>query len=334
MDLGIVFLTGLTIGGVTCSVMQGGLLASLIAAQVEEKSTALRVEIAAIVGAFLSAKLFVHVAAGGLLGYFGSSLAINDTAQTIIQLFVGVYLLLVALHLFNVHPIFRYVMPVIPHRFGRIMRIQSRSKHLMAPFFLGLLTILVPCGTTLAMEGLAVASGNPLQGALIMGVFTLGTMPLFLGIGLVSTWLGEKSKKAFVFIAGGLLLFLGLQSINASFIVWNTPLNSMVFQEIVQQVIDPSHASTEVTTQQPVIYVVPTGYNPSVVRVRRGEEVKITFIGKGVYSCASALRIPSLGVAKNLEPDEIYQYTFTPMKPGKIPFHCSMGMYQGYIEVL
>ena len=37
MDLGIIFLTGLTVGGLTCLAVQGGLLASVIAAREDEE---------------------------------------------------------------------------------------------------------------------------------------------------------------------------------------------------------------------------------------------------------------------------------------------------------
>ena len=37
MDLGVIFFTGLTVGGLTCLAVQGGLLASVIAAREEEE---------------------------------------------------------------------------------------------------------------------------------------------------------------------------------------------------------------------------------------------------------------------------------------------------------
>ena len=45
----------------------------------------------------------------------------------------------------------------------------------LAPALLGVATILLPCGVTLSVEALALASGSPWQGAAIMAVFVAGT---------------------------------------------------------------------------------------------------------------------------------------------------------------
>ncbi|HCB52054.1 TPA: hypothetical protein DEP21_05855 [Patescibacteria group bacterium] len=47
----------------------------------------------------------------------------------------------------------------------------------------GVLTFFLPCGFTLAMQILAISSGNFWMGGLIMGFFALGTLPGLLGIG-------------------------------------------------------------------------------------------------------------------------------------------------------
>jgi plastocyanin domain-containing protein len=44
--------------------------------------------------------------------------------------------------------------------------------------------------------------------------------------------------------------------------------------------------------------------------------------------------MPSLGISKNLQPNETYKFAFTPKEVGKIAFTCSMGMYSGVIEVI
>ena len=46
--------------------------------------------------------------------------------------------------------------------------------------------VLLPCGITLSMEVLAIASGSALSGAAIMGVFVIGTPPLFAVPGYVA----------------------------------------------------------------------------------------------------------------------------------------------------
>jgi plastocyanin domain-containing protein len=81
------------------------------------------------------------------------------------------------------------------------------------------------------------------------------------------------------------------------------------------------------------IRVTNDGYSPSNIVVKKGTPVMIRVTSKNAYSCALAFRVPSLGVSKNMQPNDSYIFTFTPNETGSIPFFCSMGMYRGLIEV-
>src|SRR6185295_2349368 len=100
--------------------------------------------------AFLVAKLFAYTIFGFFLGAFGSAMGISQSTQIIMQFIAGVYMILIALNLLNVHPIFRYAVIQPPKFLTRKVRNQSKSKDLFAPAFLGAMTIFIPCGTTLA----------------------------------------------------------------------------------------------------------------------------------------------------------------------------------------
>src|SRR3989344_978799 len=145
MNYWLIFLTGLSIGGFTCLAVQGGLLASVIAAREEEKRTPKYL----ITIAFLFAKLVAYTLLGFLLGMLGEKLSLSTTTQSILQLLAGLYMLAIAFNLLNVHPIFRYAVIQPPRFLGKLVRKESRSSQLFAPILLGLLTIFIPCGTTL-----------------------------------------------------------------------------------------------------------------------------------------------------------------------------------------
>ena len=339
MDLWIVFVTGLTIGGLTCLAVQGGLLASVITASEEEeiqkginkKSTTFPTL------SFLITKLIAYTILGFVLGAFGGAIGINQTVQIIMQFAAGAYMVAVALNLLNVHPIFRYVIIQPPKFLTRRIRNQSKSKDVFAPALLGALTIFIPCGTTLAMEALAIGSGNAFSGAAILFVFVLGTMPLFFGIGWITSILGDNFREKFLRVAAIAILYLGLSSVNGSLTAAGSPLT---MQSVTEDVLiafggNNSARNQDVDiTQNPEIIVTSSGYSPNYIRVRKGSEVTIKLVGKDAYSCASAFRIPSLGISKNLQPNDTQLITFVPEKTGRIPFSCSMGMYTGIIEVI
>lgn len=168
--------------------------------------------------AFLVAKLIAYTSLGFLLGAFGGAIGISELMQIVMQLIAGLYMIVVALNLLNVHPIFRYAVIQPPKFLTRRVRNQSKSKDLFAPALLGAMTVFIPCGTTLAMEALAISSANALMGAAIMATFILGTSPLFFGVGWITSMLGEKFRTRFLKIAAVAVIYLGLTSINGALV--------------------------------------------------------------------------------------------------------------------
>jgi sulfite exporter TauE/SafE len=184
MELWAIFLTGLTTGGVACAAMQGGLLASVIAARRQIDEPWHREWRA--VGLFLGAKLVAHLLLGFALGLLGSLFVPNLVVRLIFQTIAGLFMVVVALNLLEAHPFFQKFTLHFPKKIGKLIFRSTKVRSWYAPALLGALTIFVPCGVTQAMEVLAINSGSPTQGALIPGTFVLGTTPIFAAIGLAT----------------------------------------------------------------------------------------------------------------------------------------------------
>ena len=334
MNLWIIFITGLTVGGLTCLAVQGGLLASVIAAREEEeveKGINTKNTIVPTL-AFLVAKLVTHIGLGLILGAFGGAIAISQATQITMQFIAGMYMIAVALNLLNIHPIFRYFIIQPPKFLTRRVHNQSKSKAVFAPAVLGAMTIFIPCGTTLAMEALAISSASPFLGAAIMGTFVLGTAPLFFGVGWLTSVLGDNFREKFLKIAAFAVLYLGIVSMNGALTAAGS---SFAFQTTSAKSSD-NLASAEIVDgiQNIEITVSSGGYYPNDIVVKKNLPVKLTLKSNDAYSCASAFRIPSLGIAKNLQPNDTQTVEFTPNTAGEIAFTCSMGMYTGVIKVI
>ncbi len=344
MNLWVIFITGLTVGGLSCLAVQGGLLASTIAAREEDdqKKAKLGKHNFFPVTVFLASKLIAYIILGFLLGAFGQALALSDEVQITMQLVAGLYMIAIALNLLNVHPIFRYAVIQPPKFLTRLVRNQSKSKDLFAPSFLGLMTIFIPCGTTLAMEALAISSGSAIMGAAIMGAFVLGTVPLFFGLGFLTTALGDTFKTRFYKFAGFAVLYLGITSINGSLVAAGSPLTlqSIAENSPVQINLNQDEQLATVKgmklgqTQSLDIKVLPNGYSPNYFKVQSGVPLQLNLTTSGKLTCASAFRIPKLGISKRLAANTTESIVIPPQSPGKIPFTCSMGMYTGVIEVI
>lgn len=344
MDLWIVFLTGLTVGGLTCLAVQGGLLASVIASRKSEAEGIVekRLSVAWPVSAFMIGKVISHLLLGFLLGWFGAALALSDTARIIMQIIAGTYMVVIALNMLNVHPIFRYVIIQPPRFLTKAVRDESRSKDLFAPFILGVMTIFIPCGTTLAMITLAISTGNPLFGALIMLFFTLGTIPLFFGLGFITNFLGDVLRKRFYKIAAFLIIYIAITTINGSLVLAGSPITLQTLTANSPIQIDLSggndnkdaNVRMENGVQVADIQIYPNSYTPNYIRVQKGIPVRLNLSIKGGIGCTSQFRIPTLKVSKDLPFNGSDIVEFTPTIPGKITWTCSMGMYSGIMEVI
>ncbi|MBI2338091.1 sulfite exporter TauE/SafE family protein [Candidatus Daviesbacteria bacterium] len=326
MELVTIFLIGLTAGGLGCAAVQGGLLASAVAARKELDQKDKTDVIPTL--SFLVAKLICYAILGAVLGLFGAALSISDNVRTIMQIIAGIYMIIVALNLLNVHPVFRYFILQPPRFLTRMVRNQSKSADIFAPGILGAMTIFIPCGTTLAMEALAISSGSAIKGSLILTVFVLGTSPIFFGLGYITAKLSDNFRQTFFKIAAWVIIFVGLATVNNTLGAAGFPVIAVDFSGQGQQTADVA------VKQDYQIQISGSGYSPNYLKVKKGQSVKINLVSNNSYGCALAFRIPSLGITKNLKPTDSETIEFTPTQVGQITFSCSMGMYRGVIEVV
>ena len=176
MDLFVVFFTGLTMGGLSCLAVQGGLLASSLAYQIEQDlklqsapraqaaGAKLRPRIAQPILLFLVAKLAAYTLLGFLLGALGSILQLTPLMRAILFWAIGIFMIGNGLRMLKVHPIFRYFVIEPPSSLTRYIRRKSKNgSSFITPLFLGAMTVFLPCGVTQAMMAAAVGTGDPLQ---------------------------------------------------------------------------------------------------------------------------------------------------------------------------
>lgn len=345
MDLWVIFLTGLTVGGLTCLAVQGGLLAGTIAAHEEEKLSDVHHKRHVLwpTLAFLTTKLIAYIILGFALGTLGGYFAFSDTTRIIMQLVAGLYMIAVALELLRVHPIFKYVIIQPPKFLYKMVKSKSNSQEVFAPALLGAMTIFIPCGTTLAMETLAISTGNGLLGALIMATFTLGTIPLFLGLGVATSTLGHNFRAKFAKVAAAFLIYLGATSINGVLNILGSPISFQTLAAALPIEINLTGDSGSSSTagialingvQVVDVSVFPTSYSPNRIQVKMGVPVKMNLTATGGTGCTSFFRIPQLSIVKKLSQGVTESVEFTPKSAGKLSWTCSMGMYNGVIEVI
>lgn len=354
-QLAVAFITGLTTGGLSCLAVQGGLLASSLAHQIEQdyleqaahaerrkqrskkNQLAPRASSAFPIFLFLVAKIVAYTLLGALLGLVGSYLTLSPVTRAILMILIGVFMLGNALRMFNVHPIFRYFSIEPPKFITRYIRRTAKGTDTVTPLFLGALTVFIPCGVTQAMMAAALGTSSVAMGAALMFAFTVGTSPVFFIVAYLTTELGARLEKFFMRFAAAVVLILGLVTINGGLNVLGSPLS---FQNLTRGLL-PSNSGPAPVAQVPqasfaegdvVLYVQNEGYFPQTISAPAGKNFTLNLVTDQTYSCARDFVIPALDYYELLPDTGTVQVNIPAQEKGNtLFFTCSMGMYTGQI---
>ena len=253
----VAFITGITTGGLSCLAVQGGLLASSLAHQIErdllsqaERSPIktgkkFRPHVALPIILFLGAKMAAYTLLGSFLGVLGTALTLTPRMRAALLIVIGIFMIGNALRMFNIHPIFRFFALEPPKFVTRAIRRRAKKgADLVTPLMLGAMTVLIPCGVTQAMMAVAIATGDPFQGAGLMLAFTLGTSPVFFALAYLTTQIGARLEKLFTRFVAAIILVLGIVTYISGLRLTGLPL-SLSMKDIL-----PSWMQTSILSQQ------------------------------------------------------------------------------------
>jgi hypothetical protein len=202
------FLVGL-LGGVHCLAMCGGLVGSLTFGLAPElRANPLRI-LPYQVGYNLG-RIAGYAFAGALFGGMGAlilDLGGFQVAQRVLYGLAGVMMVLLGLYLGG----WWRILAVAERLGGRLWRALEPLgrrlipiRHLPHAVGIGFLWAWIPCGLVYSVLISALATGDPLRGALLMLAFGAGTLPNLLGIGLLAGAAARVAESAWVRQAAGL----------------------------------------------------------------------------------------------------------------------------------
>ena len=84
---------------------------------------------------------------------------------------------------------------------------------------------------------------------------------------------------------------------------------------------------------QEVTINVAGGYEPSAVRVRKGQPVRLVFDRQETSGCSEEIVLPDFGIKKFLPAFKKTPVEFTPETAGTYDFTCGMSMLRGKLTV-
>jgi len=84
---------------------------------------------------------------------------------------------------------------------------------------------------------------------------------------------------------------------------------------------------------QEVEVIVKGGYEPGVIRVKRGTPVRLVFDRQETSSCSEEVVLPDFGIRRFLAPFARTSVEFTPGKSGTFDISCGMSMLHAKLVV-
>ena len=360
MGYGMLFVIGL-ITSVHCIAMCGGINLS----QTLQKDTS--TELSRIMFRntleYNVGRVVSYTAIGGVLGGIGALAGIGSSLQTstffqgMLKLFAGIIMVVMGINMLGIFPGLRKLTIHIPN-FNKNTKQKSGRKP-RTPFFIGLCNGLMPCGPLQSMQVVALASGNPMAGALSMFCFSLGTVPLMLGFGSAVSMLGKRFTRQVLKVGAILVVVMGLSmmvqggnlsglngKVTGTLMAENTDADTTTSEATVNpdQTIETTTAADTTTASEDASantdemqYVTSTlqpGRSYPDITVKAGEPVKWTVdVPDGsVNGCNYMIIQQDLGIQYAFDEGENV-IEFTPEKAGTYTYTCWMGMITGKIYV-
>lgn len=343
LNLLLVFVTGITAGGLSCLAVQGGLLATAVAQREDLDVRELRERYASgetdhallphhdakPVVWFLAAKIAAYTLLGAALGALGNLIQPSSFARGFFQIFTALFMVATALHLLRVHPIFRFVVLQPPAFITRRIRRQAKSGSAFAPATLGALTVFLPCGVTQAMMVLAINTSSPALGAAVLFTFTLATAPLFFMLGYFATKVGDIMQARFTKVVAVVIAAIALLTLDSGLRLTGSPVT---FASVRRSLFAPEKAVAATLStdggQEARIEAGPGGYSPGLVSIQADKPARLTFVDAGGGCTLSLVFQDQFYPIRGEQVIEL-----PPQEPGEISYSCSMGMYGGTIQV-
>lgn len=147
----------------------------------------------------------------GLVGFLiggGTEVGVSTILQGVLKIMAGLFMVIMGINMLGLFPWLRKFTIHMPKFLAR--KIGTEKAKSNRPFIVGILNGFMPCGPLQSMWIVALAAGNPFTGALSMFLFSLGTVPLMLGLGTIVSALGKKFTDKVMTVGAILVVVLGL----------------------------------------------------------------------------------------------------------------------------
>lgn len=271
-------------------------------------------------------RIISYTLTGAVVGGLGQVISLQGRVRGVVPLVGGILMILMGINLLGVCPILQKYLPHMPLKFARKVYGQNNNR---GPFYIGLLTGLMPCGPLQILQMYALGTASAIKGAVSMGVFAMGTIPLLFLFGAINTLITKKGARLILRVSSIMVIIMGI---------------SMALQGLALTGIHIEFPNGEVKQVASQIEME-DGYQ--VIRSKIGEaSFPDIVVVKGIpvrwilemseedfNACNKAMVIPEYNLEKAFNIGE-NKVEFVPTQSGDFIYTCWMGMIKAHIRVV
>jgi len=330
-SLFLIFVIGL-LTGFHCVAMCGGFVVSYASKDaMHKRGLNLRSHIL-----YGLSKTLSYTVIGAFFGLVGSFLTFTPFMRGVAAVFAGVFLIMFGFNMLDMFTWFRRFRLPTPNFIEKILQKRSGS----SPIVTGLLNgLMIACGPLQAVYILAATSGSMYYGALYLLAFGLGTLPVLLSFGILTSFVSSQLTHRLLRFSGVVVIILGLIMLNRGLVLAGTPYDlKTVINPVINTVAVPTENSSNTVNLNPQGFqeihmnVTAYGWSPDRFVLKKGVPVKWIIDGQKITNCNRAIQVPKLGLRFDIKPG-LQTIEFTPNEAGTISWSCWMGMIPGVFIV-
>ncbi len=172
--------------------------------------------------AYHGARFVSYAAVGAIAGAFGSALEEGGAlvgVQRVAAIAAGATVALIGLSMllsaFGIGGRAWKLPGILQRMISAIHRAAATMAPLKRSIIIGLATPLLPCGWLWAFAAVAAGTASALEGAVVMAMFWLGTVPILVAVGSSIGALGASKRRALAGLAGLSLVAVGIYTASA-----------------------------------------------------------------------------------------------------------------------
>lgn len=295
--------------------------------------------------AYHGPKILSYMFVGLLLGSIGAVFDIGPV-RGYITLFAGAFMLFLGVQMTGKFAFLNRFTIRAP-KFMKNALAKNRRKavaesgdgktHLATPATFGILTGFMPCGPLQAAQLAAAGTGSMIGGATAMLGFGLGTMPLMLAFGTVSSLLGAKFKKRMMAIGAIIIVVLGFVMLDRGAMLVGSPVTYQSVKAYFFGAPLVEYPEEFATADDGIVEVPLTianiRFDPLALIIPEDQTVRVSVDRQEDDVCSDELAVPELGILEPLTPNGETVIELPATAAGRYTMTCQMGMMAGILQV-